>query len=52
MLDGIPRPVATPISAIPMVPAVVQEEPVARDTIQQSRQAANRKMLGFRISSP
>ena len=43
---GIPSPDATPISATPTVPAVVHEEPVARDTTEQRITVATRKILG------
>ena len=47
-----PKAVPTPIRATPMEPAVDQEEPVARDTMEQSRQAVNRKMDGAMILIP
>ena len=46
MYEGKPRAVPTPISATPMEPAVDHDEPVANDTMEQSRQAVNKKMLG------
>lgn len=49
---GIPRPVPTPIKAIPTVPAVVQELPVARETIAQIIQVAIRNIAGDRILRP
>ena len=39
----------TPTNAIPMVADVVQELPVAIDTIIEIIQAANKKILGFKI---
>ena len=50
--DFYPRPVPTPISAIPIVPAVVHDEPVAKATIQESRHPANKKIPGLRIAKP
>ena len=41
-----PRATPIPISATPIEPAVDQEEPVARDTMEQSRHAVNRKIPG------
>ena len=48
----IPRPIPTPMRATPMVPAVPHEVPVASETIQQSRQPANRKIVGLSTISP
>ena len=42
-----PSPVATPISATPTVPAVVHDDPVASDTIQQSRHGRSGWRTGY-----
>lgn len=44
---GIPRPVATPISATPMVPAVPQLVPVAREVITQMISVTGRNTAGW-----
>ena len=44
--SGKPRATPIPMSATPMEPAVDQDEPVANDTMEQSKQAVNKKMLG------
>ena len=49
---GMPRPIPTPIKAIPTVPAVVQEDPVASDTIELINNVATRKMDGDKILRP
>ena len=49
---GIPIPCPTPRRAIPTVPAVVHEEPVASDTTQQINAVATRKIPGDRICNP
>ena len=41
---GIPSPVATPISATPIVPAVPHEVPVAREVIEHIITAATRNI--------
>ena len=46
MTGGKPKAVPTPIKATPMDPAVDQDDPVARDTMEHSKQAVARKMLG------
>ena len=50
MGKGTPKPRPTPIKAIPTVPAVDQELPVASETVAQIRHVANRKILGDNIS--
>jgi hypothetical protein len=35
-----------------MEPAVDQDEPVARDTMEQSKQVVNKKILGLMILIP
>ena len=47
-----PRAIPTPIRAAPIDPAVDQDEPVARDTMEQSRQVVNKKILGLMILIP
>ncbi len=49
---GMPRPWPIPRSAIPTVPAVVQELPVARETIEHIIQEATKNILGEMILSP
>ncbi len=48
----IPRPCATPIRATPTVPAVVQELPVASETILQRITEATKKNVGDNICRP
>ena len=50
--EGKPRAVPTPIRATPMEPAVDQDEPVASDTIEQSKQAVNKNIDGLIIFIP
>ncbi len=52
MPAGIPKPMPMPVRAIPTVPAVPQEVPVARDTIQQITKVAARNTPGERICRP
>lgn len=40
---GIPRPAPIPIRAMPIVPMVPHEVPVARDTMEQINSVATRK---------
>ena len=47
MTVGKPNAVPTPIRATPMDPAVDQDEPVARDTMEQRIQAVTKKILGL-----
>ena len=47
-----PRPIDTPISATPKVPATVHELPVAKAAIAQIMQVAAKNHCGLRISSP
>ena len=49
---GNPNAVPTPIRATPMEPAVDQEEPVAKDTMEHRIQAVNKKILGEMILIP
>ncbi len=49
---GIPNPIPTPISAIPTVPAVVHELPVANETIAHIIHVATKKIPGDKILSP
>ncbi len=49
---GIPSPVEIPIRAIPMVPIVPQEVPVASEVIEVIRSVAGRKIVGVRIFNP
>ena len=46
MGTGSPRPRPMPMSAMPTVPAVDHELPVASDTMAQIRQEVTRKMDG------
>ena len=48
----MPRPFEIPISAIPIVPAVPQLVPVAKDVIEHIIKVAARKILGFKIANP
>ena len=48
----IPMVTPMPINATPMVPAVVQEDPVAMATIAHNIHDATRKICGLRIFSP
>ena len=49
---GIPRPLAMPIRAMPIVPAVPQLVPVAREVIEVIKTVATRKIDGFKIKRP
>ena len=49
---GTPRPSAMPMMAIPTVPVVPHEVPVASDTIDVMMRAANRKIAGLSIARP
>ncbi len=49
---GIPKPCPTPMRATPTVPAVDQEEPVPKDTIEQMNRVAMRKIPGDRTFKP
>jgi hypothetical protein len=49
---GNPSPEPIPIRAIPMVPEVHQEVPVARAAIEQMIRVAGRKIEGCRILRP
>ena len=48
----MPRPKPMPIRATPMVPMVPQEEPVAREVMEQIRTQAMKKMAGCMIFRP
>ena len=48
----MPRPLAMPMRAIPIVPAVPQLVPVAREVIEVIKTVATRKIDGFKIISP
>ena len=50
--EGIPSVCPIPNNAIPTVPAVVQEEPVATDTIEQIHKVATKKIPGDKMLSP
>ena len=45
--DGNPSAAPTPISATPMEPAVDHDDPVANDTILQSKQDVTKKIFGL-----
>ena len=47
-----PRAPPIPSIAIPIVAIVDQLLPVAKETTAQTTQVANRKIVGFKISSP
>lgn len=47
-----PKPVPIPIKAIPMVAAVVQELPQARETNAHKAQLVTRKIEGLMIFRP
>jgi hypothetical protein len=49
---GSPKPLPTPMRAMPTVPAVVQELPVASETMAQMAQAAGRNTVGLRSFKP
>ena len=49
---GIPRPVPIPRRAIPIVPSVPQDVPVATDTIEQRTRDVGRKNFAFIRSMP
>jgi len=50
--NGTPSPLPTPINATPTVPAVVQELPVDNETTLHIKQAASKKIDGFRKVKP
>ncbi len=50
--DGIPRPIAIPMSARPIVPIVPQDVPVASEVIEQISTAATRNTDGESSFSP
>ena len=52
MGTGSPRPRPMPTNAMPTVPAVDQELPVASETIAQITQAVTRKIEGEMSRSP
>ena len=52
MGTGTPNPLPTPISATPIVPAVDQEDPVPKETIEQMIRVAKRKIPGVSIFKP
>ena len=49
---GIFKLIPIPIRAIPTVPAVVHEEPVARETMEHINKVASKKIFGDKILSP
>ena len=52
MAGGNPSAAPTPIRATPMEPAVDQDEPVAKDTMEQRIQAVTRNTFGLMILIP
>ena len=52
MPTGIFNTVPIATNAIPTVAEVVHDEPVATETIAQTKHAATKKMEGFRICNP
>ncbi len=49
---GTPRPLPMPSMAIPMVPEVCQEDPVAREMMEQIKSVASGKIAGLRMNRP
>ena len=49
---GMPSPIAMPSSAMPTVPDVPHEVPVASETIEQMTSVAKRNIDGERIDRP
>lgn len=49
---GMPRPFAIPIRAMPIVPAVPQLVPVAREVMDAIKTVATKKNDGFNIKRP
>ena len=49
---GTPSPKAIPMRAIPTVPDVPHEVPVARETTEQINRVAKRNIEGLRIDRP
>ena len=49
---GIPSPAAIPISAIPMVPAVPQDVPVASEVIEEIIRAVGKKIAAEMMPNP